>query len=823
MFLYDAGNGVGDALAERLMHVARMIGMVVFGLLPLIFVPYLPAPLGYTKILVASGGLLFVSMFAAFAFLRQGALRIKLEVTLLVLWVAFLAGLTSSLFSGDFFDSFWGTEVTAHSGVFAGVLALTALVWMMLGVHKQTVVRLYLLLGCSAIILAVYHILRIMFGTDFLSFGVLGSSVSTPFSEWNSLAIYFGLVVILSLIALEQLTLSAAGRLLFLVAIGASLLMLSVINFQAVFIVLGLFALIMIMYGLTKGKFRSQLIVPKANAATPASLIAALATLLIAIVFVVGGSVIGSVVSQMTGISYVEVRPSLRATTGIAKAVLHDDAFLGVGPNRFVDAWRLHRDPSINATIFWNTNFQAGFGYIPTLIITHGVIGFALWIVFFGMFLYTGLRTLLRTVHADAMWYFIALSSFVSSVYLWGMSWIYVPGPTLLLLAAATTGIFFGARYMMQPESGKRFSFADNQRAVFVTIASTVVVVVFSVGSLYYMGRHYAATVLFVDGVQELQQGGDRTQALEKIVRAFDINRDDVFARQVSFYEQGRLQEKVVAAVQQGNLTEADWEELQKNIVNSVESGKTATAIDATEPENWSMLGRVYATAVPLNIDQAYELAKSSMEKAQQLDPQNPARLVSLAELELLKRNTVSAREYVNRAIALKSNYTDAMYILTQIEITEGNVDAAIESTRATTILDPKNPVRFYQLGVLQYSASRLPEARASFEKAIELLPDYSNARYFLAFVYGAEGNVAGAREQLERVRALNPENTEVQTLLKNLSESQPLAPTPEATRPIEEASETVSGGAPSTEGQVPESPLLSPVNTSTVPPSEGQ
>ena len=822
MFTHIGESNVTDVIAARLLSVARYIGLVVFGLLPLIFIPYSATPLGYTKIVVATVGVLGALVFFAFSVLRQGSVRVRLELPLLALWVAFGIATLSALFSGDFFDSFWGTELSAHSAAFVGIMALVATVFMAIGLHKQTVVRLYLLLGASGVALALLHLARIVFGVDALSFGVFQSSiVATPFSEWNSLAVFFGLVIILSLIGLEQLTLRGAGRALFAGAVGLSLVMLAIINFQAVFVVVGLTSLVVIVYALTKGKLRpasSQIFVPR-TAASTLSIMVALATLLTSIVFVVGGSTVGAMVSRATGVSYIEVRPSLKATVGIAKEVYREDALLGVGPNRFVDAWRLHRDPSINATIFWNTNFQAGFGYLPTILVTHGVLGGIIWAIFLGSFLYVGMRTLVRAVHADMMWYFIALTSFVSSVYLWGMSLIYIPGPVLLLLAALTTGIFFAARAALFPEGMRTVALMQDQRAVFLTIAGTVLTVVLSVGTLYYMGRYYVATTLYAEGVTKVAQGD--AAAINRVVSAFDISRDDTFARYVALHEQGVLQGKVVTAIQSNTMTESGWEEIQQYIVNGVQSAKTATEIDSTEPENWAALGRVYATVVPLNIDQAYELAKDSLEKARALDPQNPARLVSLAELELLKRNISGSREYVMRAIGLKANYTDAMYILTQVEIADGNVEGAIESTRATTRLDPNNAVRFFQLGVLQYSAQHVADAQASFERAIALAPDYSNARYFLAFVYDAQGRKEDARTELEAVLAHNPDSVEVQQLLTNLSQAQTLQPqTQTPSQPFEEAREGTATDEPVTSGTAPDSPLLSPVNTDTVSPT---
>jgi cytochrome c-type biogenesis protein CcmH/NrfG len=820
MFTLENQSDKADGVAAQLLGVSRTIAFVVFGFLPLFFIPYFFAPLGYTKVVVTTFALLIAAILFAFSVLRQGSVRAYFDVPLILMWVSFGVATISSFFSQDFFDSFLGTEITPHSGVFMGVLALTATVWMCIGAHKKTVLRLYLLLAASALALAVFHLFRIIFGADMLSFKLFGDAASTPFGEWNGLAIFFGLVVILSLLAIEQLTLRLAGRIMFGVVVVASLIMLAIINFKAVFFVLGIVSLMMILYALTKGHLKSSRVALLSEEASSFPVIISLVTLAVSIVFIIGGPAVGSMVSRATGISYIEVRPSFQATVGIAKEVYKESPILGVGPNRFADAWREHRDASINTTIFWNTNFQAGFGYLPTLFVTGGLIGGLVWMIFLGWFTVLGTRTLLRpTQNTDTVWYFVTFSSFVASLYLWGMSLLYVPGPVLLLLAAACTGIFLSARRTYLAQSGSLFSVADGLRVTFVTVGATVLLVVASVGSLYYMSRYYVATAMYADAFADLSQGGSQEAAIAQMMRAFEISQDDLFARQVAAYEQARLQEKVVATLSETTADDVDQNDLQQSVLASVNNAQTAVGLDSTDPENHALLGRVYATAVPLNIPEAYDLARQSLERARDLDPQNPSRLLALGELELLKGNRAPAREYVNQAIALKQNYTDAIYMLTQIEIADGNVAAAITSTQALTFLESNNPVRFFQLGVLQYNEKRNAEAAKSFEQAIILSPDYSNARYFLAFVYDALNRKGDAATQLQEVLARNPDNEEVKALILALSQNGAL-PQPTNTaagrEPISESSEGAPDQGSATSGSAPDSRLLSPVNEDT-------
>ncbi len=806
MFTHDFNTSSVDVIAGKLLSMARTVGLLVFGLLPLLFIPSVFVSVSQTKIFVACVGLFFVVIFFAFSVLRQGVVRVRFELPIVLMWVAFIVATISAFFSGDFFDSFWGSEMNVNSALFVGVIALAMTVWSGMGVDKKLVVRLYLLLAGSGFILALFHIARVFLGPEVLSFGIFGgNAVLSPFSEWNSLAIFFGLIIILSLIALEQLSLRLLGRVFFGVITALSLIMLAIINFGVVFIVLGLVSLITLMYGLTRGKFNtSQVPVPQTSESI-LSLAVSLTVLLVSILFVVGGATVGSKVSQLTGISYIEVRPSFEATVGITKEVYKENAFLGIGPNKFSDAWRQHHDISINSTIFWNTSFQAGYGFIPTIFITQGLLGGLLWIAFFATLLFVGVRTFWQNISADTLWYFIAISSFVASVYLWGMSLMYVPGPVLLLLASVCTGLFFAARKIIMPQGVRTYQLMDNQRMAFMTVGVTVLLVVGSIGSLYFVGRHFTASYMYASASDALNTNTDIPVALQGINDAFALSPDDTFQRRIALYQKDEMR-RIIQANQGGLEAQAAFE---RALSGALDAAGKAVAIDGTDPQNWEVLGRVYAEVVPFNMENAYEFAVQAFEKARELDPQSPARLVMLSEMELLKGNTTKARDHIMGAIGLKSNYTDAMYILAQIEISEGNVPAAIESTRTAALLDSNNPVRFFQLGVLELSDNRFESAVQSLTRAIDLSQDYANARYFRAFAYDKLGKKNEAKEELLKVLALNPGNAEVQASIEQLTQKGTLSP-------LKETSETSEKNEPVTSGTAPKTPALTPVNANT-------
>ncbi len=802
-----------DAIETVLRRTAQNILTGLFGLLPLFFIPIAYAPFEYTKVLFVVFGILLATIFFSLSILRSGRVACVGGSALLAFWSIALATTAAAVLSGDMYDALIGDTFSIHSALFVLLLVFTASLIALFGQTKLFIMRTYIALAGSAVVLGVFHITRVVFGADTFSFGVFSTNTCSPLGSWNDLALFFGLIILLSIVTLEQLPLTRSGRWLFSIVIGVSLLVLAMVNFFAVWLILALVSLMVLMYALTKDRLlaRGRSFADKPGVAVSSVMVSA-TVFIISLIFVVGGSVVGGAVSKVTGITYIEVRPSVSATIDIARDVYRDNALVGIGPSKFADAWRLYKDRSLNETIFWATDFTGGSGYIPTQLVTTGMLGVVSWIAFFIFFLLTGFRMLFKTVLADRFWYFIGTSSFVAASYLWVMAGIYTPGVATLLLAALFTGVMFAAAAVLVKDRVYTWSIDDNRRAGFVLVGMVMIMIVLAVSSLYYVGRHYAA-VYTVSGAVSGLDGSETLEAVEqRIVRAFAMVASDQFARQIAFYQLSKMN----ALIGEVNPTPEQQQQFQLAAANGINAADQAISIDATDPLNDSALGGMYSLLAAAGVEGAADRARDAYSKARTLDPQNPS--YALLEAQLLARagNRDEARSKIAEAIGLKSNYTDALFFLSQLDVSEGNVAAAIATTQAIISLEPNNPARLYQLGVLLSSDKQRDPAIAAFERAVALDPNYANARYFLALGYIETGNTAGAIAQLEAIDALNPGNQQIQGLLNELRAGR----TPQldtaatsASTPVVEANSVSSDGDTVTTNEAPDTTLITPVN----------
>ena len=804
-----------DRIEQALLAISRNIMVVVFGLLPLFFIPLPFIPFDYGKTILVVGGVFLAIIFFSLSVLRSGNVQIGAPLALGGLWITVVSALVSGMLSGDMRDAFIGDDFGVHTGAFILLLALVATTTAVVGHTKATIMRLYMLLAGSALVLGLFHVVRLFVGPEFLSLGLFVDAVSTPVGGWNDLALFFGLSILLSLVALEQLPLTKWGKSLFGAVIVLALIVLAVVNFFAVWIVLGLVSLIMLMYGLTKDRFSEKTLSfeGKKNALSIESIVLSTLVFIVSLMFIIGGSTAGNMLSRLTGISYLEVRPSIEATVDIGRNVYAENALVGIGTNKFADAWRLYKDPSINETVFWATDFKGGSGYIPTLFVTTGIFGVVAWLLFFGLFLFAGLRMLFKAVHVDRFWYFFGTSSFVGAVYLWGMSFIYVPGVTMMLLAGVFTSITFVAYTTLLSTRTFSVSIAHNKRAGFALVGVVMLIIVASTSTLYFVGRQYASVHTYGSGLFAAQTGENLEIVEERIASAYAISESDVYALQLASYQLS----KINALLGVAELSDEQEQELQASIQNGINAGQIAVDQDPTEPTNLTLLGSIYSVLASASVEGASDRAKEMFERARQYDPSNPFYALLLAQLSSRTGDLATARTFALDAVRLKNNYTDALFFLTQLDIAEGKTADAIATTRAIISLEPNNPARYYQLGVLLSANNEIDAAITAFEQAIARDTNYANARYFLALAYAQNGNTDGAREQLESVLALNPGNAEVITLIERLNAGEPLSLTQSASSTqsqITQPETVVSEDGTVTTTEDPDTPLISPVNT---------
>ncbi len=759
-------QGIKKLFSLEALPFGLLVGLVF--LLPVFFLSVSGISLDVSKSVLAV--ILIVAATALWLVGRMVDGKIVVPKTLLVLFAALLPleYLVSAVASKVPAMSLFGQGFEVGTFAFTFVMFLLLFLASILVNSRDKVFTVYVSAMASFLVVAIYQGIRLFAGADVLTLGGNFSGViANTVGKWNDLGAFFGMIAILSMITLETLPLKGFVKYLTYLSLAVSVFFLAVVNFSFAWIALAVISLMIFVFAIYLNKSENPTNDQEAPSLIPKTKVPviALVVLLISLFYVFSGDKIGGFLPTQFNASQVEVRPSWSATYDIVKGSLSQNLLLGSGPNRFSSEWALHRPAVLNETIFWATDFNAGIGLIPSFAVTTGLFGVLAWVLFLGYFLFRGVKSILMFDMGRMAQYSI-LSSFLLSVYLWLFAMFYVPNVVIYALAFLMTGVFIATLINEGIVKTYQISLLGSPKIGFVSVLALISLTIASAALGYVFVEKAISSINFQKTIQALNTDGDFDKAEVGLLKAVQFSENDLYYRSLSQVYLVKLNN----LFQQQNLTEAEAKsQFQAILGNAIENARKARDYDTTNYTNWMNLASVYESVVQLGVTGAYDEAKKAYEQASVLNPQSPLVYLTLARLEVANKDNKAARENLNKALALKSNYTDALFFLSQLEAGEGNIAEAISRADQASLLSPNDVGLFFQLGLLKYTNKDYNGAIVSLERAVQLNGNYSNAMYFLGLSYDKVGRKADALAQFEKVEALNPDNQEVKNILVNL------------------------------------------------------
>ncbi len=752
-------------------RISFIVLQVTLFLTPIFFIPSLSVPLQTGRAAFILYGIVIAFIIWSIARLKDGQFEAPRSLFYAGAGVLAVAYAASALLSANQAVSLAGSGLELGTlAFFLPSLVLFAMVPLVTKTKEQIFYSYATLLG-SFFLVALFHVIRFVFGADVLTFGIFTSATANIIGKWNDLGIFFGLGALLSVITLEKATLSKLFKILVYVAFVLSLVMLVVINFGPVWITLAVLSLIFIVYKLSYDKQEGAL-----GANVPYH---ALIVLILSVLFIFAGGKLSSLIADNLGTSQVEVRPSWGATFDIAGSALREDPFFGVGPNRFSSEWLANKPEGINSTLFWNVDFNYGIGFLPSFIATTGIVGSLAALAFVVLFLMLAVKALLRQ-GASPFSRYLVLSSLFASVYLWVFSVIYVPSAAIWILTLMLSGLFIASAREDGVIANRSFSVLNRPAASFVSVLLTILALIAAVSFAYFVTVKLIANTSFQKGVVEINTSGNLDAGEKAIMSAINLSPSDTFYQSLSELYLVRINN----LFQNETIAQSEAQAQFQNLLGgAIQAAQLAVAYDPTNYQNHLTLGRVFEAVVPLEIEGAYDNAKKTYEAALAVNPDSPEIYLVLARLEVANKNNDAAKEYITKALEKKNDYADAIFLLSQIQISENDVVNAINSVSAVATLNPQDSGIFFQLGLLYYNQKNYQNAALALERAVTLNSQYANARYFLGLAYYELKDTARSLAQFKEIEKTNPENEEVKAIIANLEAGRaPIAP---ATNPV--------------------------------------
>jgi tetratricopeptide (TPR) repeat protein len=731
------------------------------------FMPWSALPSVTTKTyLLAAGALITLALFIL-ARLSRGTIILPPLMLVLALWLPVIAYALSAAFSGvPLGNTLWGTVLESDTLGFmlcAAVLGTLAAFVLRRSEHYRS----FLSVGAYVFgVVAVLQVLVVIVGQ------FSPSTISPAFSLIGSiddLAYLLGLGVVGALITFRFLELSKRTHQMLLGSGVLALFLLAVANSSVVWIMLALVALgLFVEAVMQRGPKPTEADLGGAVALgdtsletdeTSHSLVLPLVVLVVSLFFLLSGTLGGALASALN-INVLNVRPSWQSTFSVARGSYAETPAFGSGPSTFGAQWLKYRDASLNSTVFWNTNFTSGIGFIPTSLVTTGLVGMIAWIAFLLMIGVFGLRMLILRAPTDPFIRYVAILSFVATLYLFVNAIFGLPNAVILTLAFVFAGLFVSTTRFAAGSQQWGVIFSRSPRLGFIIVFGLTILLLGSVVAAYTLVDHYIATSQLARAGTEFNAGNLRAadEAAQKSI---------AFSPSASAYQ-------IQAGVAMGTLNQiiasttmpaaTAQKEFQAALSAGINAALTATQLTASDYQNWLILGNLYAQAVPLGVAGAYDSAKTAYLKAQELSPTDPQIPYIIAQLDIANRDSKSAQTALKTAISLKQDYTAAIFLLSQLEVQDGNVKGALTSALAAAYFQPNDPNILFQVGILYAAQNDLVNAAAALEASVAANAQFANARYFLSAVYAKQGKMAEAMTQMQAIADMSAENAQAVT-----------------------------------------------------------
>ena len=640
-------------ILDRLSFLSLALTII---LLPVFVLPLTNIPVETSKGLILVFGLAVSLVLWAIARFFDGRIVVPKSPLLIAAGVVVLTFFLSAILSPQANVSLFGVmfDLGSFWFIFAGFMLLFMSA-MLFRTERQ--VRLLLFgIVLSSILVIAFQSAR-LFLPELLSLGLLANKTGNIFGSWNALGLFAGFAALLFLLIVEFFPIPRIGKPLLQVFILLSVLLTAAVNFTLVWMLLGISSLIIFAY-------KASLSLSKSGETTvetrhfPAI---SFAVVLLSLLFLTSGQSVRNFLPNFFELSNAEVGPSLQATFQVGKSIVTENPVWGIGPNRFGEAWARYKPIAVNNSAFWDVSFDSGYGILPTLVATTGIVGILSWLLFLTLFLAGGAKSVFNRAKDGASWEIMA--TFVLSLYLFAAMLFYSAGSVIFLLGLAFAGVFSGLAAAKKNREIS-WSFLNDHRKSFFSILTLILLIIFSSALSFRYFERFASVAPFRRALETTEI----IKAEAAINRAVALNYNDLYLRTYAQVYLVKLNSLVGSDRALSGIEKADAETA---LGQAVRSAELAVGYNPANYQNFRLLGSVYETAGALGVLDAYNKAFVAFQKASELNPLNPALKLGMARAALADGKRSEALTYAEAALALTPN--------------DSSVTAAVNSIKGRT------------------------------------------------------------------------------------------------------------------------------------------
>lgn len=734
--------------------IVRYSSIALALLIPVFLIPAAWASVAQSKALLATVIILVALISWLIGIILHRRILFSADPILIAAIIIPIAYSLSAFFTKAPYSSFVSGD--AIVGTVASTLMLfgIALIGVVTAEDRKSAFTSTIALLISGGIVVLFQIARLFWPDQLNLFGSLTGNTSSIVGSWHDLSIFVGALLIMTLGLLEtSVTQNKLASICLRILALASFALLIVINFADIWFT---FAGACALFGLAR-ILRSY----RRDAGFIRSFRSSLLWFSLAIISIVIGFNAAFIYSHLPApiqISQVEVRPSWQGTFAAGQELYQGGKALvfGTGPNTFDQQWALFKPKEVNATSFWNEDFQSGIGVIPTALVTVGVAGTLGWLLLALALLWAGYKSIKDENEGR-----LRVILFVTCAFMLVFHIIYVPSIGISLIMFLLLGILAGLN-----ANSWRSGVLNLTGPSVTTFVLILLIACSTIGASLMESRSIVSTLFTSRAADMYRRTNDLGPTSAMVSQAIAIDSQNDIAQRAAV-EVGLLQLAKLAS--SATNDEASQTQLKNALSSTIAHGLAAVSIDNSNYQNWLALAGLYQSLAGQGIQGAYEQAEAAWQRAASTTPGNPLPPLQLGQIALVRGNYVAAKEHFTKAISLKPDLALPYYLRSQILAGEASWEGAVTDAANAAQLANQDPLGWYNLGVILYAAGDINNAGASLEKAVSLQNNYSNALFALAVIYEKVGAHESAIAAAQKVVDLNPTNEQAVKMLENL------------------------------------------------------
>lgn len=477
-----------------------------------------------------------------------------------------------------------------------------------------------------------------------------------------------------------------------------------------------------------------------------------------------------------------EVAPSYKLSWKIAQGVLQEDFLFGYGPENFLVAFDKYGAEALKNTTVSNARFIDATSQAINFVISNGLVGLLgllSLLAAFGWSLFKAMK--LKVKHLDPEDVGVLSSAFVSIVAMF----LYPFNMGLMFVFYILLGLFALVLW------GKRkhvYNIEDKASLSLISSLGFIVGLIVSLVTLYFTTMIYVSDIKYTQAINQDDSKEASSYTFSSINWNSNSSRTYKLASQLTI----NLLNKELNSQPAKNDSERN-NRMQDYIASSVTFAKRATEINSRDFDNWTNLGDIYRSLIPL-VAGSDVLAEEAYLKASGLRPGDPSFYnqigsMYLAEADLLRQLALSgginaqkfnqevgrvllkAEDAFKKAVEISNNFGLAIYNLGATYERQGKLVEAIRQLEIITPANRNQPGLAFELGLLYYRNNQKEKAFEELRRAVSLFPDYANARWYLSLLHEERKEIDAAISQLEAILSveINKNNGTVTKKLEEL------------------------------------------------------